>query len=163
MPTVSNTSPISSLACIGRLNLLHEQFGDIWIPQAVRTELRDIPDAAVRKTIDEATQAGWLRLRDASDANVVNLLLVELHQGEAEAIALALEMRARRLLIDEREGRATSRLLGLHVTGVLGVLLRAKKMGQINAVKPEIDMLRTQAGFFIASALEQAILVQAGE
>ena len=43
MPTMSNTSPIFNLACIGRLKLLHEQFGDIWIPQAVRTELQKIP------------------------------------------------------------------------------------------------------------------------
>ena len=155
MPTVSNTSPISNLARIGRLTLLHEQFGDIWIPQAVRTELQDIPDAAARQAIDEATQLGWLRVREALDVNLVNVLTLELHQGEAEAIALALEMRADRLLIDEREGRVTSRLLGLRVTGVLGVLLRGKEMGQINKVKPEIEALRGEAGFFIAPALER--------
>ena len=59
----------------------------------------------------EANQARWLRLRDASDANVVSLLSVELDQGEAEAIAFAVEFHAGRLLIDEREGRATARLL----------------------------------------------------
>jgi predicted nucleic acid-binding protein len=163
MATVSDTSPIFNLACIGRLNLLHEQFGDIWIPEAVRTELQGIPDAAVRKTIDQAIQAGWLGPRDPSDANLVSLLSVELHQGEAEAIALAVEVHADRLLIDEREGRATARLLGLHVTGVLGVLLRGKKMGHVRAIKPEIEVLRSKAGFFIAPALEQAILAQAGE
>ena len=163
MPTVSNTSPIFNLASIGRLNLLHEQCGGIWIPQAVKTELRGIPDGAVRNLIDEATKAGWLKLRDAADTNLVSLLTVELHRGEAEAIALALQMHANPLLIDEKEGRATARLLGLQVAGVLGVLIRGKKMGQIKAVKPEIDALRTKAGFFVAPALEDAILAQAGE
>jgi hypothetical protein len=64
----------------------------------------------------------------ASDANLVNLLTLELHRGEAEAIALALEIKADWLLMDEREGRAVARQLGLQVTGVLGVLLRGKKM-----------------------------------
>jgi predicted nucleic acid-binding protein len=163
MPTVSNTSPISNLACIARLNLLHEQFGDISIPEAVDTELQNIPDAVIRKAIEEAKHIGWLKLRPASDAKLVSLLMVELHQGEAEAIALALEMKADRLLIDEREGRTMARQLGLPLTGVLGVLLRAKKMRQIKAIKPEINALRSKARFFITPALETAILTRAGE
>jgi hypothetical protein len=160
MLAVSNTSPISNLAFIGRLNLLHEQFGDVWVPQAVETELLNIPDAAARKTID---QAGWLKSRPASDVNLVSLLTVDLHQGEAEAIALALEMKANRLIIDEREGRAMARQLGLPVIGVLGVLLRGKKTGHIKAIKPEIEALRTKARFFVAPDLETAILAHAGE
>lgn len=93
MLAVSNTSPIANLACIGRLQLLHEQFGDIWIPRVVETELANVPDGAVRKTIDQTRQVGWLNSQAASDANLVSLLTVELHRGEAEAIALALEMR----------------------------------------------------------------------
>jgi predicted nucleic acid-binding protein len=39
MPPVSNTSPLLNLAIIGRLSLLHQQFGEIWIPPAVVQEL----------------------------------------------------------------------------------------------------------------------------
>jgi predicted nucleic acid-binding protein len=163
MPAVSNTSPISNLACIARLTLLRQQFGEVWIPEAVETELHKIPDPAVQKTIDEAKQIGWLKVRKASNAALISLLTVELHQGEAEAIALALEMKADRLLVDEREGRMTARQLGLPLTGVLGVLLRAKKRGQIQILKSEIDALRSKARFFIAPALEAAVLKQAGE
>lgn len=67
--------------------------------------------------VDEALRTGWLKARAASDAALVNLLTVELHSGEAEAIALALEMNAARLLIDEREGRSKARQLGLALTG----------------------------------------------
>jgi predicted nucleic acid-binding protein len=163
MPAVSNTSPISNLACIGRLGLLPEQQGQVWIPSAVEAELGQIPDAAVRSTIDLARQAGWLMVRTLSEANLVKLLTVDLHQGEAEAIALALEMKAERLFIDEKEGRAMARRLGLQVTGVLGVLLRGKQTGHVNAIKPELEALRTKARFFLSPDLEAAILANAGE
>lgn len=163
MPAVSNTSPVFNLACIGRLNLLREQFAEVWIPSAVEAELRQTPDATVRNTIDQARQAKWLMMRPATDANLISVLTVDLHQGEAEAIALGLEMKAERLLIDEKQGRAMARQLGLQVTGVLGVLLRGKKMGHVDAIKPELEGLRTKARFFIAPELERAILAGAGE
>jgi hypothetical protein len=59
MLAVSNTSPVFNLACIERLTLLHEQFDTIWIPSAVEAELRNVPDAAVLKIIEQARQAGW--------------------------------------------------------------------------------------------------------
>ena len=86
-----------------------------------------------------------------------------LDSGEAEAIALAIEMDADLLLIDEKEDRNAARQAGLRITGVLGILLRAKQMGRITSVLPEIQALRQTAQFFISSQLEAAILKQAGE
>ena len=96
------------------------------MPFGFRRQLRrscaTSPTARVLKTIEQAEQAGWLKARPASNANLVSLLTVELHLGESEAIALALEMKADRLLIDERDGRMLARQLELRLTGVLGVL-----------------------------------------
>jgi hypothetical protein len=87
------------------LDLLRAQFGEIWIPNAVQAELADVPDGAVRTTIDQSRQVGWLKGQAASDANLVNLLTLELRRGEAQAIALALEMKADWLLMmSERVG-----------------------------------------------------------
>ena len=160
MPTVSNTSPISNLAWIGRLDLLLDQFHEVWIPKAVESELQNVPEPTVLTSIDDAKRKGWLKSRVASDAALVSLLTVELHPGEAEAIALALEMKADWLLIDERD---MARQLGLRVTGVLGVLLCGKKMGHLEVIKPELDALRAKAHFFIAPDLERAVLAQAAE
>jgi predicted nucleic acid-binding protein len=52
---------------------------------------------------------------------------------------------------------------GLAVTGVLGILLRAKRLGEIHAVKPEIDLLRSKARFFVSSALEAKVLASAAK
>src|SRR5439155_7115199 len=83
-----------------------------------------------------------------------HLLTLELHRGEAEAIALAVEVKADWILIDERDGRMMGRQLGLPLTGVLGVLLRAKKMKKIKAYKPEIAALKSKARFFVAPQLK---------
>jgi len=59
MPAVSNTSPISNLALIGRLDLLLDQFHEVWIPNAVEAELQNVPEAASRNAIAEA-MAQWM-------------------------------------------------------------------------------------------------------
>ena len=97
MPAVSNTSPISNLALVGRLDLLLDQFQKVWIPNAVEEELQNVPDATARNAIAEASRRGWLKSHAVSDPSLVSLLMVELHPGEAEAIALALELKADRL------------------------------------------------------------------
>ena len=163
MVAVSNTSPVFNLACIERLILLHQQFGEVWIPPAVDAELDRIPKDAIRITVNEAKRAAWLKVRVAVNTPLIRSLSVDLHKGEAEAIALGLEMNAERLLIDERDGRLMARQLGLSVTGVLGVLLRAKHDGHIASVKPEIEALRAKANFFIDATLEARILSTAGE
>jgi uncharacterized protein len=163
MRTVSNTSPIFNLACIGRLDLLRDQLATVFIPAAVEKELKNVPDKDVRKVVEEAQKAGWIKTRPNTNRNLITLLTVELHEGEAEAIALALEMKADHLLVDEREGRLMARQLGLPVIGVLGVLLRAKKRKRLKAIKPEIEKLKSKARFFIASDLETAILKKARE
>ena len=76
---------------------------------------------------------------------------------------MASEIRADVVLIDEQEGRQLAAEAGLSVSGVLGVLLRAKRMGHIASLGSEIQSLRTKAHFFIAPALEARVLAQAGE
>ena len=83
--------------------------------------------------------------------------------GEAEAIALALELKADELLIDERLGRREAVRLGLSITVVLGVLLIAKNRGLISKVQPIIDALILQANFRISRQLYEEVLRTANE
>ena len=91
------------------------------------------------------------------------MLRLHLHSGEAEAIALAIDLQANLVLLDEQEGRQYAAQAGLSVSGVLGVLLRAKSNGTIQAIRPEIELLRSEARFFITLSLEAKVLASAGE
>jgi uncharacterized protein len=163
MLAVSNTSPISNLASIGRLSLLKSQFSEICIPDAVSAELLNHPDSIATEAIHNAIRDGWLRVAAVEDSGLLRVLLAQLHPGEAEAIALALQLNTDIVLIDELEGRQIAAKAGLAVTGVLGVLLRAKREGTLEAIRPEIERLRTKARFFVSSSLEMKVLAAAGE
>ena len=163
MLAVSNTSPISNLASIGRLELLKSRFSELWIPDAVAEELAAHPDPVAQAMIQKAVRSQWIQIRTPQDSGLLRLLLLQLHQGEAEAIALATDLHADFVLIDEQEGRQLASRTGLAVTGVLGILLRAMRAGEIPAVKPEMDLLRTKAHFFVSAQLEKRILAEAVE
>ena len=163
MVAASDTSPISNLALIGRLELLRGQFQKVWIPDAVKQELDRLPSPEGRSLIEQATEAGWLQYRNISNRSFASVLANDLDRGEAEAIVLATEIPADVLLIDEKDGRVAARQAGLEVRGILGVLVRAKTMGAVPSVKPEVDALRRLAGFFVAPSLEEEVLRSVGE
>jgi len=163
MLVVSDTSPIGNLACIGRLELLRFQFGSLSIPPAVRAELEELPPAMGKAAVEEALRHGWIKVHPVERRELVKILAGELHLGESEALALAIQLGADLVLLDEREARRAAHRLNLRVTGVLGVLLRAKRAGAITSLAREIDSLRAKAGFFIAADLERRILSEAGE
>ena len=157
MLVVSNTSPILNLAIVDRLILLEQQFGEILIPGAVLDELKINEKRPGSQAIREAISVGWIQLREVSNQPLTQLLKQTLDNGEAEAIALAVELKADWTLLDEREGRKVAKSLGLKVTGILGVLLRAKQ-ADIKSLQPVIDDLISKAGFRIAPELLLQIL-----
>lgn len=82
--------------------------------------------------------------------------------GETEVIALALELRAGSILLDDRDARRLATALGLRVAGTLGVLLLAKERGVLSTVKPTIEALAA-TDFHLAPWLIDDALVTAGE
>lgn len=161
MTIASNTSPISNLAKVGQLNLMQQIYGKILIPTAVYEELMDV--RAGETVITAVQSATWLEIKPVQNQELVNELRNRVNVGEAEAIALAVEVEASRLIIDERLGRQAATDLGLRITGILGVLLIAKRQNLITAVKPIMDDLRTQASFRISSQLYTDVLNAADE
>jgi uncharacterized protein len=87
----------------------------------------------------------------------------DIHLGEAEAICLAIELGADAVLLDEAIGRNLARAYHLPYIGILGILLKSKQKGLIVNVKPLLEQLQSDAGFFIHKSLLQEVLALAGE
>ena len=87
----------------------------------------------------------------------------ELHKGESETIALAAEMHADLVFLDESDARMVARILGLKISGVIGILIKAKLAGKIPSLRDELDRLREDAGFWIGDDLYHRVLKAAGE
>ncbi|PSF39219.1 DUF3368 domain-containing protein [Aphanothece hegewaldii CCALA 016] len=160
MFVVSNTSPILNLAIVDQLFLLNQQFSKIFIPVAVLNELKIDEERLGSKAIREAILAGWIHIQEVNNKPFIHLLKQTLDHGEAEAIALAIELKADWILLDEREGRKVAKSLELKVTGILGILLRAKQSGVLDDLQTVIDDLVSKAGFRIAPNLLEQILTQ---
>ncbi|MBE9062501.1 DUF3368 domain-containing protein [cf. Phormidesmis sp. LEGE 11477] len=158
MPIVSNTSPILNLAIINQLDLLREQFGQIQVPLMVLQELKVDEDRPGSEVIRTAVATGWIQPVEVHNLSIVQLLNQTLDAGESEAIALALETSAEWTLLDERDARKIAKSLGLRVTGILGILLKAKQSGDILSLKPYLEDLRQKAGFRIAPTLLSQLL-----
>jgi predicted nucleic acid-binding protein len=161
MTIVSNTSPIINLAAIDQLTLLRTLFDHIVIPQAVYDEI--VITGAGEPGAREVLEFDWISSYQVKNRPLVDSLGIELDAGEAEAIACAIELKADRLLIDEQRGRTIAQRLGLSVTGIIGVLIEAKRRGEASHVKPELDALIAKAGFWIDRALYEQVLRHVGE
>jgi predicted nucleic acid-binding protein len=127
MPAVSNTSPLNYLILIGCDRVLPDLFGTVVVPEAVARELSSAQAPAVVRQWMSSLPA-WVSVR------VVTTVAAELRaldDGEAEAIALAVETGAEIVLLDERKGRRAAREQGLSVAGTIGVLDAAAARGLI--------------------------------
>lgn len=76
---------------------------------------------------------------------------------------MALEKKADLLLMDERLGGEMAQYFGVHCVGLLGILTEAKRRGEIEAVKPTLDLLRGRAAYRISVELYQCVLYEVGE
>ncbi len=161
MIVVCNTSPLTNLAAIGRFELLRDLDREVHVADGVWHELN--AGGQPHPGSEEVANAQWVRRHTVQGRELVTALLRDLDQGEAETIALALEIGADLVLIDEREGRRHGQRHGLRTLGVVGMLIEAKAGGLIARVRPELVALRESAGFYLTEAVLREGLRLAGE
>ena len=150
MRAVSNTSPLSNLAIVDRLELLRQKYGCVVIPEAVRRELSRLAHPEGRARIEAALSVGWLAVEAVADRTLLPVLRSRIDEGEAEAIELARQTNADLLIMDDLDGRVVAAEESLPYTGVLGVLAEERMAGRIPSLKAEIDRLREKCRFFIS-------------
>jgi predicted nucleic acid-binding protein len=148
-PTISNSSCLIGLHSAGYLDILHQLYATIEVPDAVVQEFG-------------LALPAWALLHSVQNKTLIQSLRLQLGVGEAEAIALAMERSPARLILDDKKARAFARQLNLPVTGTLAVLLRAKHQGILSKLGDVLDALRA-AHFRVSDALIQEVLRQAGE
>ena len=147
---VSDASPLIAFHQIGRLGLFGTIFGTVLIPPAVAREALSVE------------RPSWIVERALTKPLVLAVTRVGLGPGESEAISLALELNADRVIIDELAGRSLAQRLGLPLIGTLGILLAAKRRGLIPAIREPVDTLR-RTGFRVSNDLYEDMLHRAGE
>jgi predicted nucleic acid-binding protein len=89
------------------------------------------------------------------------MLSEHIDAGEAEAIALAKELKADLLLIDEKLGKQFAEAENLKCKGVIGI--EAKRYGYIELIKPFLDDLVQNLKFRLSSRIYELALERAGE
>ena len=152
MVVVSNSSPLIALARIQRLELLPALFESILIPPAVSREIE--PSIPVLP--------GWLSVRAPSALPASPLWRTRLGAGEREALALAVELEADWIILDDLPARRSAEASRLNVIGTLGALLTAKRTGLLGAIRPELDAL-VRTAFFLSPQLYDNLLRDTGE
>ena len=157
--TIADSGPLIALSRIGRLYLLPRLFQKILIPPEVWNEVTvqggALPGAS------EIKSAPWIEIQ-APGPLLVTPLSILVDPGEAEAIALAQENPDSILLLDDSQARKVARRLKLQITGTIGLLLRAKRKGLIEHVRPCFEDLQKN-GIHIRQKLIEAALTAAGE
>jgi predicted nucleic acid-binding protein len=132
MIVVADTSPLNYLVLINEVHVLSELYDRVVIPPGVLAELQqESTPEPVRQWV--ANPPGWLEVRAPHQAPDERLL--RLGRGEREAIALATELGADVLMIDELKGRREAARRHLFVIGTVGVLGDAAEEGLVDLPK----------------------------
>ena len=122
---ISDSTTLIILSNLDRFDLLSNIFPKIIIPQAVHEEL----NAKVKTTLPP-----FIEVKEVSSSKLLEELKLLLDLGESEAIALAVELKAK-LIIDERKGRKIAMNMGIAITGLLGIVYLNIKNSFISKVE----------------------------
>lgn len=158
MIVISDTSPLCYLLLIDLIDLLPALYDRVIIPEIIRDELA----ASKSPPIVQAWIAQppiWLEIRAVTSSN--SFSADEIDPGERDAIALAEELQADLILLDDQAARTIAAKRGLAIVGVLGILVKAGQQGKIDF--PTAIARLQQTTFRASASLIQTLLDQFGQ
>lgn len=141
MIVVSDSSPLITLAKLGRLDLLRQLFPSVFISAEVHAEI--VTRGEGRAGAAEVAASPWIELRRIKDASSLSSAAeaFSLDLGEISTIILAKELSANLLLIDEAKARKVAAASGFQVVGCVGLLERLYFRSQIRDLRGEFQRL----------------------
>lgn len=160
MIVVCDSTILIGLSKIGRLDLLREVFSKVFVPEEVFDEVGKKGEG--RPGSKGIKEAHWIDIIPVEDKTQVDLLMISLDKGESEVLALAKQLGADLILLDEEKARKSAAIAGYEVMGLLGLFTLAKKLGLIDQVQPYIVELRTKK-FRLSDRVVSEALKRAGE
>jgi uncharacterized protein len=148
----SDSSPLIAFSSVDHLDLMQLLFDTVIIPVSVRDEVM----GTAAKIAGELPS--FIRVEPVAAELPVRFLKLNLHAGESEAIALALERGIQGIILDDKQAREIAAELGLKVIGTLGLLILAKRKGFLSEVRPVMAQIIERVNFRIApSVLNRAL------
>jgi hypothetical protein len=136
---IVDTSVLIALEKIDLLQILCKIYKKIILPEAVVREFGNVNFEcySVKKV----------------ESRLINVLMQDLNfgKGESEVIALAYETNFK-VLIDDLKARKVAENLGLSISGSIGVLLKAEKLGIIDSALKKTQELK-EMGFYVSNEL----------
>jgi hypothetical protein len=136
---IVDTSVLIALEKIDLLQILCKIYKEIILPEAVVREFGNVNFEcySVKKV----------------ESRLINVLMQDLNfgKGESEVIALAYETNFK-VLIDDLKARKVAENLGLSISGSIGVLLKAEKLGIIDSALKKTQELK-EMGFYVSNEL----------
>jgi len=162
---VSNSTPLIYLAKVGRLNIVRDVFGKVFIPEAVFNEavvqgkMLKMSDAfIIEKAVGSWILRGQVKPEISAEYSFLDTN-IKLGVGEREALKLCKQLNAEYVIVDDREARRASRILGITPVGTFGVIIQAFRQNLVTrkeALKTVDDLIK--AGFRVDSALYRMVL-----
>ena len=157
--TIVNTSPLFYLHRLGLLEVLNKLYGNIVVPEAVKSELE--AGQTQGEDVPQLENHTWINVKSVNMPKYLKLI-VDLGQGESEVLALATNYASVLVILDDKLARRIAEMQGFRLTGTAGVLLRAKRKGLIPTLKPIMERL-LNLDFRLKPDLVKATLELAGE
>lgn len=153
---IADAGPLIALGGIDRLNLLHDLFLEVCVPQAVWEECHAGSGLDSRR-IAVARDRGWLQPCPSPPIHDRRLDNPALGAGECAAMALALERSDSLLLMDDRLARRQAHRLGLRFIGTARVLWLAQQHGFLDSAEAAIRAM-AERGYRISPELLRHML-----
>lgn len=140
---IVDTSALIALEKIDLLMILCKIYREVVIPESVMKEFGNLtlPCLSIKKV----------------ESNLLKLLITDLNlgKGEADVIALASQT-GLRVIIDDSKARKVAENMGLKLTGTLGVLLKAERLGLLSSAQEKARELK-EKGFYVSDELIEEI------
>jgi len=157
---IVNASPIIYLSRSGHLDLLRHAASRVVVPDAVVREIerRGAADPTVRAL---AANRDWLEVVSVP-ALPPSLLAWDLGAGETSVLAWAVERAGSVAVVDDLAARRCAKVLGIPLLGTLGLVLRAKRRGDVTHARPIVLRLR-ETGMYLSESVLDAALALVGE